>query len=165
VDYFLTVRPFFIDTSELLSLDGEWQSARDYLWKKLEEEQAALVTRLSEDDIEGVYVELAGRSSALYTEFRNALLELDLRARARLDGFRLQTQAALEGSKGVPTASVSTDLRKVTRHAREQMIQDLSPVLEPIRGRLLELVQRIMCQNADRRTVKKQRRVRKQLQT
>lgn len=91
--YYDEIQPLFVQVSEGLSKDRNIESARDSLWRQLDEARARSINRIHDEQIEQAYVELYGYYPDVHELLNQAIANVKAKDEAIFKEFQGQTEA------------------------------------------------------------------------
>jgi hypothetical protein len=90
--YYDEIQPLFVQVSEGLSKDRNIESARDILWRQLDEARAKSINRIHDEQIEQAYVELYGYYPDVHELLNQAIANVKAKDEAIFTKFQGQTE-------------------------------------------------------------------------
>jgi hypothetical protein len=147
--YYEEIQPLFVETSELLSKDGEVVEPRDFLWRRLDEVRTRAVNRLHEEQIEQAYVELYGYYPGAYRILTRAIAEMRATDERLYRRFKDETQSdvfsfAKPGSSrrtdDYQSAMLGNKLRQTTANIRGTLKDETGRILRAPHDFILSII-------------------------
>lgn len=141
---FEEIQPLFVETTEILSKDYDILVARDFLWKRLNEERIEILKKILGENIETAYVDLYGYHPHVRDLFEETLNQLKADTETLFEKLLNETQDDILFFSDKKDAYQNADLGNRLRYSagiiREEYHKVLKDRLRPLDEFLNDLV-------------------------
>jgi hypothetical protein len=146
LSFFDEIQPTFIDTSLIIASGHaiDKAKARDFLYKKINEHQASIYRKISDEKVITSYVGMYQYNPSFKAYFENVLGDLKLKEDATFDDYLISLQEKLMAisydATRDDTALVGDTLRNISGTYRQNYRANVRNILDPVSNFLSSII-------------------------